>query len=87
MNLTLAEPAEPAPAGIGSNIQDQAVLLVRRTTQAQGLPFFVEDPAVLGMVAALVEAQRHRPRATLPSSGRSALTDNDANDRSSKRSA
>lgn len=36
-----------------SDVHDQAVELVERTTAAQGLPVVIEDEAVLGHVATL----------------------------------
>jgi hypothetical protein len=55
-----AGPAEQTAQGRGTQIDvaldEDIKRLVERSTSAQGLPFHVQDPAVLARVAALVQA-------------------------------
>jgi hypothetical protein len=54
---TSSEPtAEGREAQIDPTLDEDVKRLVERSTAAQGLPFHVQDPAILARVAALVNA-------------------------------
>jgi hypothetical protein len=46
----------PRQAQVAAELDDDVRRLVERSTAAQGLPFHVQDPAILARVAALVQA-------------------------------
>jgi hypothetical protein len=60
---TSSEPtAEGREAQIDPTLDEDVKRLVERSTAAQGLPFHVQDPAILARVAALVNAVSRRRR-------------------------
>ena len=65
--MPLREPAQPTAksqqAQAHAELDENVRSLVQRSTAAQGLPFHVQDQAVLARVASLVQAVRKREAA------------------------